>query len=179
MHQYRVVFRTVSVLKFIAITLGFSLLVATQSVARAQEIRCHLVALDLGIREIPGLLAATYRPKGYLDIRCFNETSHDVALKVAVFDSMPQPHRLGKERSRDNILLWLYSNEARTMPIGSTPEKGLSNSIHLSAGQSGDIRFPLFPELLLPKLMPAGDFSHPLTLQIQWRLESPVSTAAF
>lgn len=161
----------------IAAALGWPLLAIMPSPANAQQIRCYPVAIELGINEIPGLFEAIYRPKGHLDVRCVNETTQRIALRVAVYDSMPQPHRLGKERSRDSILLWLYSDEARTAPIGTSPEKGLAFTIHLSAGQSGDIRFPVFPELHLPKVMPAGDFSHPMTLKVQWRIDSPIAAA--
>ena len=153
-------------------------LIAGPTFVNAQDIRCIPIALDLGISEIPGLVEAVYRPKGHLDVRCSNASSAPVALNVVVYDSMPQPHRLGKDRSRDHILLWLFSDEARTERIGETPEKGLKYTILLQSGDNGNIRFPLFPQLHLPKMLPAGDWSLPMTLKVQWKIEPSSSTSA-
>ena len=150
-------------------------LIAGPTFVSAQDIRCVPIALDLGISEIPGLVEAVYRPQGHLDVRCSNASPAAIVLNVVVYDSMPQPHRLGKDRSRDNILLWLFSDEARTKHIGETPENGLTYSIRLQPGDNGTIRFPLFPQLHLPKMLPAGDWSLPMTLRVQWKVEASSS----
>lgn len=158
-------------MKIYAIALSLSFLIAAPKLVSAQGIRCTPAALELGISEIPGLVEAIYRPKGHLDVQCINGLSTPVILNVVVYDGMPQPHRLGKDRSRDHIFLWIFSNESRTVQVGDNAQNGLSNKIHLLAGERGGIRFPLFPELHLPKVLPSGDWSHPMTLKIQWKIE--------